>query len=121
MDVQETRTESTQEEMKTKMNIHQEKMEAAIHSIWSELEETIQHRVEDVLLCVEQKMLDLRKELTEKIDETQVDLQALRASVDTQTKSLLETITDTREHLHKELQVETQTMKALIEATPHEF
>jgi hypothetical protein len=33
------------------------------------------------------------------------------------TKSLLETITDTRERLHKKLQVETQTTNALIEAT----
>jgi hypothetical protein len=30
-------------------------MEAAVHSIRSELEETIKRRVEDVLLCVDQK------------------------------------------------------------------
>jgi hypothetical protein len=51
------------------------------------------------------------QELTTKIDETQVDLWAIKTSVDTRTKSLLETTTDTREHLHKELgliiQVET--------------
>jgi hypothetical protein len=33
------------------------------------------------------------------------------------TKMPLETLTDQKEHLHKELQVEAQTMKALIEAT----
>jgi hypothetical protein len=74
------------------MELHQEKMEATIHSIWSKLEETIKHWVEDVLLCVNQKSQDLCKELTEKIDETQVDLQDLRSSVDTWAKSLLETI-----------------------------
>jgi hypothetical protein len=39
--------------MKTKMDIHQEKMEAAKHSIQSDLEETIEGRVEDVLSYVE--------------------------------------------------------------------
>jgi hypothetical protein len=53
--------------------------------------------VEDVLSCVDQKMQDLRKELAAEIDETQ----AIRTSVHTPTKSLLETITDTREYLHK--------------------
>jgi hypothetical protein len=61
-------------------------MEVAIHSIWSELEETIKHRAEDVLSCVDQKTQGPRRELTEKIDETQVDLQATRISVDTRTK-----------------------------------
>jgi hypothetical protein len=74
--------------MKTKMDIHQEKMEASIHSIRTELEETVKHRVDDVLSCVDQKTQGLPKELCEKIDETQ-DLQAVRASLDTRTKSLL--------------------------------
>jgi 2C-methyl-D-erythritol 2,4-cyclodiphosphate synthase len=56
------------------------------------------------------KTQGLHKELTEKIDETQVDLQAIRTSVDMQTQSLQETITDIREHLHEELQFEAQTM-----------
>jgi hypothetical protein len=59
--------------------------------------------MEDVLSCFDKKTQGLRKELTEKTGETQVDLQTIRMSVDTQAKSLLETITDTREHLHKEL------------------
>jgi hypothetical protein len=66
---------STQEEMKAKMDIHQEKVEAAMHSIRSELEETIKHRVEDVLSYVDQKTQGLRKDLSEKIDETELDLQ----------------------------------------------
>jgi hypothetical protein len=103
MDVHQARTMSTKEEMKAKVDINQEKMEAAIHSIWSELGETIKHWVKDVLSCVNQKMQGLHEELTKKIAETQVDLQAIRTSVAMQTKSLLEAITNTREHLHKEI------------------
>jgi RNase adaptor protein for sRNA GlmZ degradation len=65
--------------------------------------ETIKHRVEDVLSCADQKTQDLLKQMVEKINESQVDLQAIRTSVDTREKSLFETITDTREHLHEEL------------------
>jgi hypothetical protein len=65
---------STQEEIKAKTGIYEEKMEAAVQFIRSELEETIKRRVEDVLSCIDQKTQGLRKELTEKIDETQVDL-----------------------------------------------
>jgi hypothetical protein len=46
-------------------------MEARVHSIWSELEETIKHQVEDILSCVNQTTHGLCKELTERIDETQ--------------------------------------------------
>jgi uncharacterized membrane-anchored protein YjiN (DUF445 family) len=77
------------------MDVHQERMEAAIDSIWSELEEIIRYQVEDVLSCVDQKMQGLCKELTQKIDETHVDLQANRTSVNTRTKSLSETISET--------------------------
>jgi hypothetical protein len=61
---------STQEEMKSKTDILQEKMEAAMHSIRSQLEETIKHRAEDILSCIDQKTQGFRKDLTEKIDET---------------------------------------------------
>jgi hypothetical protein len=63
----------------------------------------------------------LAKELTEKTDETKVDLEAIRMSVDKRTKSLLETVTHTKKNFHEEFRVETQTMKALIEATRREF
>jgi hypothetical protein len=74
MVIHQTRKMCSQEEMKAKMDICQEKMEAAIHSIQFKLEETIKHWVEDILSRVEQKTQGLYKELTEKIDETQVDL-----------------------------------------------
>jgi hypothetical protein len=80
VDIYQVRTMSSQEKMKAKMDIHQEKMEATSHSIRPELEETIRDRVEDVLLCVNRKTQSLQKELTEKIDETQMDLQAVKAS-----------------------------------------
>jgi hypothetical protein len=83
-------------------------MEAALHSIRSELEKAIKHQVEDILSCVDQKKQGFRKELVEKIDETQVDLQAIRTSVDTQTKSLLKTITDIRQRLYEKLGLMTQ-------------
>jgi hypothetical protein len=50
-DIHHARPTSTQEEMKAKMDTHQKKMGAAIYSTWSELKETIKHRVEDVVLC----------------------------------------------------------------------
>jgi hypothetical protein len=55
MDTHQAWTLIAQEEMKAKMDIHQEMMDAAIHFILFELEETIKHWVEDVLLCVDQK------------------------------------------------------------------
>jgi hypothetical protein len=63
----------------------------------------------------------LRKELIEKTDETQMDFQAIKTSVDMRIKSLLETITDTRAHLHKELsimiEVETHMTRTLVDTT----
>jgi hypothetical protein len=53
MHIHQARTVSTQVEIKAKVDIHQEKMEAAIHSIPFELEETIKHRVKDVLSYVD--------------------------------------------------------------------
>jgi hypothetical protein len=87
--IYQAKTQSTQEEMKAKIHIHQVKMEPPIHSIQFELEDIIRNRVEDILSCVDQKAQGLCKELTENIDETQVDLHPIRMSVDMQTKSLL--------------------------------
>jgi hypothetical protein len=95
-------------------------MEAVIHFIWFELEETVKHWVEDVLSCVDQKMWYLRWEPTEKIDETQVDLQVVKTSFVMRMKNLQETLADTGNCCHKQidliLQVEAQTMKAEIKS-----
>jgi hypothetical protein len=104
-------------EMKSTVSAIQEKMEATIYSIWSELEETIKHRLEDVLSCVNQKTQGLHSELNE-IEETRVALQAVKTSLDLQTKSLQATLAETWNDLNEQLglmlQVEAQTMKAEI-------
>jgi hypothetical protein len=43
-------------------------------------------QVEDVLSCVDQNTQGLCKEMTKKIDETQLDLKAMRTSVDMRTR-----------------------------------
>jgi hypothetical protein len=119
MDIHQSRTESPQEQMKAKTVVHQEKMKAAIFTIRPQLEETVKHRVENVLLRVDQMMQGLCKEPTEKIDETQVGLRTIRTSVNTQTRSLVETMTNTRGHLHKgfglKIQDEAQMTKTLTD------
>jgi hypothetical protein len=75
--------------------------------------------LKDVLPCVDQKTQVLRKELTERIDENQVDLQTVRTSADTRTKNLLEITTDTRQNFHEKLgliiQGETKMTKSLTD------
>jgi rRNA-processing protein FCF1 len=56
--------------MEAKIDAKQEKMEAAIHSIRS-----------NVPSCVDQKMQGLGKELTNKIDKIQVDLQEVKGNI----------------------------------------
>jgi hypothetical protein len=75
-----------QAEMKPMVSAIEEKMEAAIHSMGSELRETVRHRTEGVVLSVDQTTHDLRKELTE----TQVELQELTTSVDMRTENFQE-------------------------------
>jgi hypothetical protein len=74
--------------------------------------------------CLYRKAQGLSKELTMKIDETQVELQAVKTSFDTQMKSLA----DMRNDFHKVLQttkadirINQERMEAKIEATGHEF
>jgi hypothetical protein len=67
------------------MGRYQEKMVDAIHSIRSELDETTQHRIGNVMTCVDHKKQGLRKELTAK-------LQAMKTTVDTRTENFRETL-----------------------------
>jgi hypothetical protein len=85
-------------------------MNNPVYSIRSELE-TIKHRVQDVLSCVDHKTQGLRKEMTEKTDETQVSLQAVQTSLYTRTKSLQETLAD----MKNDFREEARTMKVEIE------
>jgi hypothetical protein len=52
--------------------------------------------VEDVLVCVDKRMQNFCMELNEKIDETQVDLQRVRISIDTWAGSLKDDITEAK-------------------------
>jgi hypothetical protein len=102
MDVNQARTVSTQKGMKAKMDIHKEKMETTIHSIQFYLE-TIK-QVEDALSCVDQKTQGLCKGLTEKTTEPQVDLQAVKTSINTWTGSLEGNITVVKKDFHKAIE-----------------
>jgi hypothetical protein len=103
--------------------------------------------MEDVLLCVDQKMQGLRKELTKKTDEIQVDLQAVKMSVDMWIGTLKGDIMDTKKDFQKaientmnnlheeldamfqveatiikaELKINQERMEARIEGTQHDF
>jgi predicted component of viral defense system (DUF524 family) len=65
-------------------------MEAAIHSIRSELDEKIQHCIEKVMMCVNHKTQNFHKELNERIEITQVELWSVEVSLDTQARKLQE-------------------------------
>jgi hypothetical protein len=80
IDVKQEEMKAIQYKMKITMKSSNEETEAAIHCIRSELEKTLKHLVEDVLACVDPRVQDLCKELNEKIDETQVDLKAVKTS-----------------------------------------
>jgi hypothetical protein len=111
--------------MKAKIDIHQEKMETAKHYIGSE---TIKRKVEDFLSCIEHMTHCLRKEMTEKTDETQVNLRAEKESLDTRTKILQETLTDTKNDFHEEarkmkaeIRINQERMEVNIEVTRRNF
>lgn len=59
--------------------------------------------MQDFVSCVDQMMQGHRKELNDMIDETQVDIQAVKTSLDTWTKYLQETITEPGNDLHEML------------------
>jgi hypothetical protein len=86
--------------MKTKLDIHQEKLGPSIHSIWSMLEETIKHQKKNVLSCVDQKMQVLHKEVTKKTHETHIHIQTVKPSLHTWTTTSRNSTSDTRCHLY---------------------
>jgi hypothetical protein len=100
LDNHHARAMSTQEEIKAKMGIHQEMTEAPMHSIRSELEETIGWTTSVVSRTKTQR---LRKDLSEKIDETELDLQAVKTSVNMWTGILKDNITDRKKNFHKDV------------------
>jgi hypothetical protein len=102
MDDHPARSMSTQAEMKAKIDVHEEKMEIVSGSSWrpSNIGCNISCRVSIVR----------HKKMTEKTDETQVDLQEVKMSLDTRTKNFQETL----RHIKDDFREEVRTMKAEI-------
>jgi UTP-glucose-1-phosphate uridylyltransferase len=103
------------------INCSQEERDAVINLIQAELEESMKHGVEDIVVCVDQRTQGLCKDHNKRNNETLVDLKAVKTPLDKKMKSLQETLADMRNNLHKELdlmfQVKAKTTKALIETT----
>jgi hypothetical protein len=59
--------------METKLKCNQEERKAAINSIRAELEETMKHRVEDVLAYTDQRKRGLREKIDTKMKQTQLN------------------------------------------------
>lgn len=80
-----------QEEIRARVSamikFSQEATKAVVVSFWSELEEAMKHQVKDVVAYVNQRTQGLCKELNKKIDEMQLDLQAMRTSIDKWTRA----------------------------------
>jgi hypothetical protein len=96
----------------------EEKMEAAIHSIRSELEETIQHEMKGVLSYVDQKKQNLRMELTERIEKTHIELQTVELSLDKRTRDVEEEIASIMEDItsnKRKFQSQLEEVKAVAE------
>jgi hypothetical protein len=74
-------------------------MKAAMNSMRGELEETMKNLVEDEVVCAYQRTQCVYKELNEKIDETQVVLQAGKVSLDSRTMSLQKSLAEARKDL----------------------
>jgi uncharacterized secreted protein with C-terminal beta-propeller domain len=79
MDANQARLEAKIEANQAKTNAKLKEMSEEILSIRSELEENIQHRIENVMTRVNHLTRSLQKEMTERIEKTQVDLQAMQS------------------------------------------
>jgi hypothetical protein len=77
--------------------------------------------VEDALSYVNQKMQGLNKELTENIEETQVDLQAVKTSFGMGTRSLQGDITYTKKDFHKAVENTRNNLHKELEALEDHF
>jgi hypothetical protein len=102
---------SGQVEMRSTVEAIEEKM-AAIHSIQSELQETIQHEMKGLLWYVIQKTQNLRIELMETIEKTQMGLHTVKVSFNQQTNmrrrgkiaSITEDITSNKRRFQSQLE-----------------
>jgi hypothetical protein len=104
-----TREETTliMANMEATIRSGQEETKTVINSIRSELEETINTRMENALVAAGQQTQVLREELDGKIMETQRHVQVVQASINTWTGSLRGDMTDIKD-LQKELDSRAQ-------------
>jgi archaellum component FlaC len=64
-----------------KMDVKLKEMSEEIHSIPSELEETIQHRIQNVMTHVNHVTQSIQKEMIEGIENIQVNLETVKTSL----------------------------------------
>jgi 5'-3' exonuclease len=96
-------------ETRVMVNATQEKVEAAISFIRSELEKTIRHQEEYVLACVDQRTRGLREELNAKMKEKKQELQM---PLDMRIRSLREKNVDTKKDLREELDLGAEEQRS---------
>jgi hypothetical protein len=96
--------------MEATIRIGQEETKTAINSIRSKLEETINKRMENGVAYLNQQTQGLRKELDEKIMETQQHLQVVMTSIDIWTGTLQDDITGVK----KDLDIRAKGLEARI-------
>jgi hypothetical protein len=76
-----------QEEADAKIEARLERMEAAMHSMRSDIERSVQKLVEDVLSVVDHKTHSLQLDLTETFESTQVKLHTIELALGVETNS----------------------------------
>jgi hypothetical protein len=86
MDASHKDAEAMRNDMKTTQaklrSAIEEKIKDAMQSMRSELDETIRHRIEKAMTNVSRETRKLQTELTERIEQTQVELQTAEVSLD---------------------------------------
>jgi hypothetical protein len=77
--------------------------------------------MENVMTCINLEKQNLHKQLTEKIEKAQVELQAVEVSLDTQAKKLQENLeVITTDLTMVDIEVKTTRKEALEQQTYHE-
>jgi uncharacterized membrane-anchored protein YhcB (DUF1043 family) len=76
-----------------------------MNSVHAEMEETIKHRVDDVLTSVDLQTQGLCKELDSKMEGIQLELQVVTASLDVRTQSLRDVLSARIEETQRDLEM----------------
>jgi hypothetical protein len=103
--------------MLAKLDADKEEMKAAMQSMRSELDESIQHRIEDIFAVFEHDKRILQSELTERIDKTEEKLQRVEVSLDAQTTKRQEVITKNYNETHAAIEETRREFQARLDGT----